>query len=369
MNALLETGISLVFIFFIFSIITYVIQELIAINLKYRSKMLWKSMAQLFDGLQMPGRVKLVQGMPAKQTPATETFYGHAQIRSLQKNLLNRPGYIPAANFALAVMDIVSGKAAVKQNKLFEDFQEGLKTFVNSNGNLYPVLKNLADTSVNVKELQQKIEDWFNSYMGRVTGWYQSQTVTTLRLIAIAVTLFFNINVVRIAKKVYKDEQLRGSLVAMSEKALEHPESYSPYYARSFDQQTAQVESSYARKLSDSSLTDQDRQRLMQEKGDSLDSMTKHYTEKQMTAMKSLTGDVKIAGLPIGWSSAAWQDFINGGKGVDGKLVNIFYALVGWIIAACCISMGAPFWFDMLGKLVNVRRSGVKPTEPKENKS
>ena len=33
----------------------------------------------------------------------------------------------------------------------------------------------------------------------------------------------------------------------------------------------------------------------------------------------------------------------------------------GWIVSGIAIAMGAPFWFDLLGKVVNVRNSGGKP--------
>ncbi|MGG6263596.1 hypothetical protein ACQ4M3_16195 [Leptolyngbya sp. AN03gr2] len=33
----------------------------------------------------------------------------------------------------------------------------------------------------------------------------------------------------------------------------------------------------------------------------------------------------------------------------------------GWAVSGIAIAMGAPFWFDLLGKLVNVRNSGGKP--------
>ena len=39
---------------------------------------------------------------------------------------------------------------------------------------------------------------------------------------------------------------------------------------------------------------------------------------------------------------------------------KVFFAVVGWIITALAIYMGAPFWFDILGKLVNVRSTGKK---------
>jgi hypothetical protein len=34
--------------------------------------------------------------------------------------------------------------------------------------------------------------------------------------------------------------------------------------------------------------------------------------------------------------------------------------LFGWLLTAIAISMGAPFWFDMLGKIISVR-STLKP--------
>ena len=43
---------------------------------------------------------------------------------------------------------------------------------------------------------------------------------------------------------------------------------------------------------------------------------------------------------------------------------------LGWLITAFAVSMGAPFWFDLLNKFVNIRASGKAPEEepkaPKE---
>jgi hypothetical protein len=44
----------------------------------------------------------------------------------------------------------------------------------------------------------------------------------------------------------------------------------------------------------------------------------------------------------------------------------VLLLLLGWLITAGCLSMGAPFWFNLLVQLVNVRRSGVKPKEEKK---
>lgn len=41
--------------------------------------------------------------------------------------------------------------------------------------------------------------------------------------------------------------------------------------------------------------------------------------------------------------------------------LGVVRMLSGWAVSGIAIAMGAPFWFDLLGKLVNVRNSGGKP--------
>jgi len=52
--------------------------------------------------------------------------------------------------------------------------------------------------------------------------------------------------------------------------------------------------------------------------------------------------------LPIGWSGG-WD------KGWDGPLT-----LIGWLITALAVSLGSGFWFDALGRLLQLRSSGAK---------
>ncbi|NEQ03219.1 hypothetical protein [Moorena sp. SIO3E8] len=42
-----------------------------------------------------------------------------------------------------------------------------------------------------------------------------------------------------------------------------------------------------------------------------------------------------------------------------------FKFVVGIILSAIAICMGAPFWFEVLNKLVNVRNTGDKPKSSK----
>ena len=45
-----------------------------------------------------------------------------------------------------------------------------------------------------------------------------------------------------------------------------------------------------------------------------------------------------------------------------GGVIN---KLRGLLVTVCAVSLGAPFWFDLLSKFVNIRRAGIKPEEKK----
>ena len=57
--------------------------------------------------------------------------------------------------------------------------------------------------------------------------------------------------------------------------------------------------------------------------------------------------------LPIGWDNVVggWHDW--------------FKRTLGWLITTAAISLGAPFWFDLLGKVANLRGSGAMAQRPK----
>jgi len=55
--------------------------------------------------------------------------------------------------------------------------------------------------------------------------------------------------------------------------------------------------------------------------------------------------------FPIGWEVENRPD------GWDGWALTV----LGWLLTGIAITLGAPFWFDLLGKVSNLRAAGVKP--------
>ncbi|MDX2215091.1 MAG: hypothetical protein SFY66_17520 [Oculatellaceae cyanobacterium bins.114] len=66
--------------------------------------------------------------------------------------------------------------------------------------------------------------------------------------------------------------------------------------------------------------------------------------------------------LPIGWSREnTRQQF----QGNSPSVWEILKGLLGWTVSGIAISMGASFWFDLLGKIINVRNAGKRPEATK----
>ena len=79
--------------------------------------------------------------------------------------------------------------------------------------------------------------------------------------------------------------------------------------------------------------------------------------ESSLASLKGLVDDqIESVRSPLGlgWKNVVWEE-------VDWYVV--LTKLMGWIVTALAISLVAPFWFDLLRKLVNLRSSGNKPEE------
>jgi hypothetical protein len=61
--------------------------------------------------------------------------------------------------------------------------------------------------------------------------------------------------------------------------------------------------------------------------------------------------------FPIGWTEenrAKWTSWTR-------ERPTGWLALIGCIVTGLALSLGAPFWFDLLGKFMNIRGAGPKP--------
>lgn len=72
--------------------------------------------------------------------------------------------------------------------------------------------------------------------------------------------------------------------------------------------------------------------------------------------------NASLGSLPVRWHAIISGAVEDGSPWSGSWVLRWGSRLLGWLLTALALSLGAPFWFDLLGKLVNVR-SGMRRPE------
>lgn len=149
---------------------------------------------------------------------------------------------------------------------------------------------------------RKAVEGWYDDAMERVSGWYRRRVHTWTWIFAIVIALALNIDTIRIADHLWKDKTVRAAVVSRTQ----HPPA---------------------------------------------------TAETTVTNVATSVGRLQQLKLPMGW----WiESRPRGGWGwASDALLKVF----GILMTAGALSLGAPFWFDMLGKLANLRAAGNRPVK------
>lgn len=357
----LDTIIATVLVVLLFSILAYAIQEWLASVRQLRGKMLEKA---VFDALND----QLNKGYGV-------LLFEHPQVDLLKKDQNSLPAYMPSANFAIALIDLIARESTVVSYKAnpvtnlleevmvdfsadpLENFKAGVEQLNHSD--LKVLLKSFLLNSPTYKDLQQTIETWFNQYMDRVSGWYRKKTSFTVGLIAVLLVLAFNFDALFLIQQVYTDSALRNRLVAGAEKMVTDSQAYEYIKGPKVEMQLAASDSAYREKAK---ITDKSKQDSLLRA--SQNDRAKILDAAATRAQQQIKGNVALIqelNLPIGWKFD--KKGLHLPPSFNTKERPWWSILLGWILAAILISFGAPFWFNLLIKIVPLRKTGVKPKD------
>ena len=335
-SAILDVAIGLIFVFLVISLIITAASELISSWLKWRAK-------NLEEGIRNLLRDRISKPDPsAKSDPAAKSassvvdiakeLYKHPLVDVLSKPG-GKPAYIPSRTFAVTLLDVLAGL-----NEKAPKASEDLKAFIDSipNEDLKRSLRVLSEEAEhNLERLKVHIEIWFNNSMDRVSGWYKRKTQLVHVILGIVFSFALNVDTYLIGRTLASDSALRASLVAQA-------------------------------------------QELAKEKPGETDG--KNPKEEIQKRIKDLEG----LGLPIGWDDMEveglrrWPGWVPGkikikeGNGEHWSTTDEWttmwkdtfrFHIVGWLLTAFAGSLGAPFWFDLLNKFINLRSVGKSPEE------
>ncbi len=333
-SSFIDTVIGISFVFLLLSLIASTVNELILASLNMRAKDLLRGLKTLLNDTNATGLVDKV--------------YNHGQIFGLfegdfdAKKTGNLPSYIPSSNFASALLEVVreaaspaggnqqAGAEAAQQgageahdqdrvaviqrdaSAIVKAIREGAQKLAEDKTTAKvgkPILCMIDVAGNDLTKLGKGVENWYNSAMDRVSGWYKHRTQRILFFIGLGLAMALNADTVRIVKQISNDPTLRQSIVAAAQSA-KPPESQAGQFI-----------------------------------GD------------KIQAVHDDVAKLQNIGIPLGWNGA----WLPSGSTED-KAWGWSRIAAGWILTAVAVSLGAPFWFDTLNKFMVVR-STVKPRE------
>ncbi len=399
-SAILDVAVGLIFVYLVVSLMVTAVTELISSRLRWRAATLYLGIQNLLDS---PGTQTwaaklyahpLIQGLsPLVTKPVTDA------AAAAKANANGGPSYIPSRTFAVALLDTLredvrqevetavgkivdpkspEARAAIAAlplkgaagARIKSDLQQILDHAQTSGyqaadlarltGQLFdeatdrqtldlvesrlagtPLGRSLsvllAESERDASKLKENLETWFNNSMDRVTGWYKRKTQWVHLVLAVVLTVGINVDSIQIVQNLSRDSALRDSIVAQAQ--------------------------AYAKDNPDGTKID--------------------------PTFDALHGKLDGLNLPIGWSwtpppaagaEASGQTFrsapfktlrdLGNSQAWDDLGQAARFHLWGWLLTAIAISLGAPFWFDTLNKVITIRSSGKAPEEapkaPKE---
>ncbi len=165
------------------------------------------------------------------------------------------------------------------------------------------------------KETEETLEKWFEDAMDRVNGWYKRNAQKITIVIAVFVAFGLNASAVRIVERLDSEPKVREAAVAQAGALAKQGKLASGEGEASLKEAAEHASGAY----------------------------------RQVAELK----------LPLFWA----------GDNVPKSPGGIISAVVGCLLTAVAISLGAPFWFDALGKLANLRTTGKKPEDSGQPKT
>lgn len=242
-----------------------------------------------------------------KQGELFQAFKGNALYKQLcnyrDSSKLRPPSYISSENFQSILMDIIlKGEDAGKLMQKIEEIP---------NEDLKQVLKQLLnDAGYELESFKSKIQGWFNDVMDRAAGWYKRNIQILVTFVGLVVAVVFNADTISVYQNLESNPEELKELVTMAE--------------------------------------------AFAEKSD-LNIQTGGSVQQQWDQVNSLIqSEINQASAPLG---LGWHPEDLQGMTPSDWVIKI----LGWIITALAVSLGAPFWFDLLKKLVNIKSTGNTP--------
>jgi len=372
-SSILDIVIGLVFIYLLYSLLATILQEIIATQFSFRAKILERAVFRMLeDENKFASKFRSVwylfkkTGNGGTKNSITYEYYKHPLILFLgESDNRGKPAYINKETFSKVIVDLLRGKDAVPGDDIKLLIQKSLNDKITNWGNakisdqtlIY--LKSIwADANGDVAKFKHHLEGWFDETMDRASGWYKKHIQFVLFFIGLAISIAFNVDTLKIIERLEKDPKLREQLVQQANAFQEaHPDLDKKLLLQEAENNKFLAHYSKNKILTNDSLRNKEFNDSLQLANYlELKSKRDELLDQASTLIKNDIISVHHS-LGLGWKTYDNSSFL-----------SVFYTLTGWLITALALSLGAPFWFDLLNRLMKLRGSVTTPTSDDREK-
>jgi len=319
----------------------------------------------------------------AKQLAGTQL--GESAVDSLKLQIQNfgekNPDLRPAIELALPQVDSYYKKIIEEQRKVplaernkdltLHQIRLGLLAMESVYPNTKKALNSLlTGVEERVNEGEQalarglkQVETWFDDSMARLSGWYKRRAQFVAFAIGVVLAIFLDIDSINAATMLWREPTLRQAIITQIDT-----------YIQQYQETPAPTQTPIPGAADETPTTGTPTQ----------------TTVDPAKVIADLKDKLTVLNIPFGWSTAAFDTnsepcyivpFVPNtawgipskdaeGNAICKRFSNLPVDTTGWLakivgllMTGAAAAQGAPFWFDILKKLINVRSSGPNPSE------
>lgn len=273
-------------------------------------------------------------------------FKDSPYIQVLKKDAESFPAAIPASIFAKTVIGIISdGKYDHKTlkskvtNKPCEE-KGGLFKLMDS------WLAQYEKEDDAIGKIESNLENIFNNSMERLTGWYKRFAKILSFIIGLIICIMLNLDTINITNRLWKNkdqaDKIASFAVDMTKNLGKDSTGTIVFKPTSGDQVVVQTKDSLVKT-----------QVTIRKDSATADSVNMMVPLRMIERSYKVVSD---SGIPMGWSKENVPDT---SKGFWEGLVNWLLKILGILITAFAVALGAPFWFDLLTRITPLKKSAA----------
>ena len=311
----LSLAIGMITVYLVLALSVTAFNEAIAALLSSRGKWLRRGVASLFSN----------QARDHGNMAIACKVYDSPYIAYLQRGSRFLPSYLPAWNLLQGMLEAASTTRNRALSTL-DDLREAAKDLPEGSPIRVGLENLLAAGDTTVEDFQKRYQAWFATFEAQVMAWYRQKTQLVIGGLSVLVVLSMNVDTLQLVNQLATDPKVRESLAEQGSQLARQPDLAAANAALPAASQP---------------------------------SASQPALLAAVETVQQRSASLNASGLKLGWSERDWRSTWQ-------SPLSAIEKLVGLLLSAFAVSMGAPFWFDLLKSLVLIRSVGKNLAEQNE---